>query len=79
MGVQAASLLLLLGERCGEELAARLTARDGPAAGASAVPGFAQGLAAQLAAPDAKALKVFLQQALRDARAAGTVPQNRQQ
>lgn len=68
---EVAALLLLLRQKVGEELTAYLTGPGGPAAAAGASQGFKQGLAQQLAAPDAKQLKAFMQQALRDAKAAG--------
>lgn len=68
---ETAALLVLLKQRVGEELSAYLTGPTGPAAAAGASQAFTQRLALQLAAPDAKQLKAFMQQALRDAKASG--------
>ena len=68
---QAAGLLALLRERCGEELVACLAAANGPAAASElAPPSCAADLATLLRPekPDAKALKALLQQAVREAR-----------
>lgn len=68
---ETASLLVLLKQILGEELSAYLAGPTGPAAAAGASQAFMQGLALQLVAPDAKQLKAFLQQALRDAKSTG--------
>ena len=68
--VQAAGMLALLRERCGEELPAYLSAPQGPASAVASLPAFAADLAARLAPdrPDAKPLKALLQQAVKEAR-----------
>ena len=63
---EIAALLVLLKQRLGEELSAYLTSPTGPAAAAGASQAFVLGLSLQLEAPDARQLKAFLQQALRD-------------
>ena len=68
--VQAAGMLALLRERCGDELPAYLSAPQGPAAAAASLPTFSADLAARLAPdrPDVKPLKALLQQAVKEAR-----------
>ncbi len=68
--VQAASMLALLRERCGEELPAYLSAPRGPTSAAASSSAFAADLAVRLAPdrPDVKPLKALLQQAVKEAR-----------
>ena len=68
---EAAALLVLLEQRLGQELAGYLAGSTGPVAAAGASQAFLEALAVQLAAPDVKPLKAFLQQALRDAKSCG--------
>lgn len=70
---EAAALMVLLHQLCGDALGAYLTGRSGPVVAGGASQAFLQGLAHQLVQPNAKLVKAFLQQGLRDAKAAGRV------
>lgn len=68
---EAAALLVLLHQLCGDALGEYLTGRSGPAVAGGASQPFVQALAQQLVRPEAKQVKALLQQGLRDAKAAG--------